>query len=79
MSNEEKKIEEQIKGKVIDSYKIKKLVDYLANSANGEQTEFRIVINNDGTGYVHVMNKDCNSLNFELPSFFKRASLKALT
>lgn len=73
MENENKKMEDKIKGKVIDSYQIKKLVDYLAKEADGEHTEFRVVINNNGTGYAHVMNKNCDSLNFELPSFFKRA------
>lgn len=61
---------EELKNKVVDSGKIKELVDYLAKEANGNHTEFRVVIYENGTGYAHVMNRDSTSLNFELPSFF---------
>lgn len=60
------------RGKVIESHHIKKLVDYLAKQSDGKHTEFRVVIRNNGTGYAHVQDKDCESLDFELPSFFKR-------
>jgi len=60
------------RGKVVESFQIKKLVDYLAKQSDGKHTEFRVVIRNDGTGYAHVQDKDCESLDFELPSFFKR-------
>lgn len=58
--------------KLIDSQKIKKLVDYLAKQSDGNHTEFRVVIYTNGTGYAHIIDKDCESLNFELPQFFKR-------
>ena len=62
----------KLEDKVLDSGKIKQLVDYLAKEADGNHTEFRVVIYENGTGYAHVMNRDSTSLNFDLPIFFKR-------
>lgn len=62
------------RGNVIESHRIKKLIDYLAKQSDGKHTEFRVVVRDDGTGYAHVLDRDCESLDFELPSFFKRNS-----
>ncbi len=53
---------------LIKSKQTKKLIDYLMKESNGKHTEFRIVIYESGKGYAHVMNTDCESLDFELPN-----------
>lgn len=66
----------ELSEKVIDSQRIKILVDYLAKEANGKHTEFRVVIKEDGTGYAHAMGRNCESLNFQLPKFFQSTNSK---
>jgi hypothetical protein len=61
---------DELNDKLIESQKIKKLIDYLAKQSNGKHTEFRVVIYADGKGYAHVMDRDCESLDFDLRNYF---------
>lgn len=39
------------------------LIDYFKREAKGH-TEFRMVVYEDGSGYVHVLGRDSETLNF---------------
>lgn len=44
----------------------KQLIDYLSGESNGEYTEFRLVVQENGTAYIHVLGRDSATLNFSL-------------
>jgi hypothetical protein len=57
---------------ILDANKQKKemmdcsLTNYLLKESNGNHTEFRVVIYPNGKGYAHVIDRDCESLDFNL-------------
>lgn len=42
------------------------LEKYLLNTSDGRFTEFRLVMQPDGSGYIHALNQDCVSMFFTI-------------
>ena len=42
------------------------LIQYLQKESNGEFTEFRLVIREDSSCYIHVMNRNSETFDFNL-------------
>ena len=53
--------------KLIQSKEVKRLIDFLIKESNAEHTEFRLIINENGGGYCHVLNRDSTIIVFKLP------------
>lgn len=48
-------------------YPEKQVIDYInRNRRAGDHQEFRLVIHTDGSAYIHEMDKDSETLNFQL-------------
>lgn len=45
---------------------IEGLFSYLKRASNGNHKEFRLVVRNDGSSYIHVMNEDSETFDFKL-------------
>lgn len=41
-----------------------KLFEYLKKNADGQHKEFRVVVREDGSSYVHVLGEDSETLDF---------------
>lgn len=49
------------------SYPPKVVIDYIMkNRREGEGQEFRVVIDANGNGIIHELNKDCETGNFKM-------------
>lgn len=46
----------------------KKLIDYLIRESEFKNTEFRLVVQDGGDCYIHVMNRDSETFDFSLKS-----------
>ena len=45
---------------------MKELLEYLLKESNGEFTEFRLVVREDSVCYIHVMNRNSETFDFNL-------------
>jgi hypothetical protein len=45
---------------------MKELLEYLKKESNGQHTEFRLVVWENGHSYIHVTGRDSTTLTFEL-------------
>jgi hypothetical protein len=49
------------------SKEAKKIIDFLKKEADGKHTEFRIVVYTNNTCLAHVMDRNSDTITFELP------------
>lgn len=52
--------------KLKDSKSTKKIIDYLRRESSNKFTEFRLVVQEDGSAYMHVMNRDSETIDFNI-------------
>jgi hypothetical protein len=43
---------------------LERLLDYLLKESNGKHTEFRLVVREFGTAYIHVMGRNSETFDF---------------
>jgi hypothetical protein len=43
-----------------------KLIDFLKKESNGQHTEIRLVVREDGSCYAHVLGRDSTTVDFHL-------------
>lgn len=52
------------------------LLQYLKKESAGQHTEFRLVVLANGQAYIHVMNRDSETLNFNIDTIPSDEDLK---
>jgi hypothetical protein len=57
--------------KLIKSYNTKTLIDFLTKESKNKYTEFRLVVREDNTAYIHVIGRDSNTVDFNIPKFIE--------
>lgn len=45
-----------------------KLIDFLKSESNGQHTEFRLVVMENGSCYAHVLGRDSQTIDIQLDS-----------
>lgn len=51
------------------------LIEYLQRESEYKYTEFRLVVNDNGHCLIHVMNRDSETFDFDLPLRTSRGNL----
>jgi len=59
----------QFEEKLIKSYNTKTLMDFLTKESKNRYTEFRLVVREDNTAYIHVLGRDSGTVDFTIPKF----------